>query len=101
MKIRFKGRYLEHRAVKDKKEGDGEVLGGPPPSPRSLAPKPIPAPGGPARKQEGRGDESTRPAVHRPAGRSGRTPAEPRPSGGGSCGGDKEAWRPSPNHPCR
>lgn len=101
MKIRFKGRYLEHRAVKDKKEGDGEVLGAPPPSPRSLAPKPIPAPGGPARKQEGRGDESTRPAVHRPAGRSGRTPAEPCPSGGGSCGSGKEAWRPSPNHPWR
>ena len=101
MKIRFKGRYLEHRAVKDEKEGDGEVLGTPPPSPRSLAPKPIPAPGGPARKQEGRGDESTRPAVHRPAGRSGRTPAEPCPSGGGSCGGGKEAWRPSPNHPWR
>ena len=101
MKIRFKGRYLEHRAVKDKKKGDGEVLGAPPPSPRSLAPKPIPAPGGPARKQEGRGDESTRPAVHRPAGRSGRTPAEPCPSGGGSCGSGKEAWRPSPNHPWR
>ncbi len=35
------------------------------------------------------------------AGRSGRTPAEPCPSGGGSCGSGKDSWRPASNHPWR
>jgi DNA-binding Lrp family transcriptional regulator len=102
MKVRFKGRYLEHRRVvevaRKVKEEDGKVLGAPPPSPRSLAPGPIPAGAGPLK---GRADVSTRPAVHRPAGRSGRTPAEPCPSGGGSCGSGNQAWRPAPTHPWR
>lgn len=101
MKIRFKGRYLEYRVVEEaerNKEKDGEVLGAPPPSPRSLSPEPIPAE---RPKAKGRVDESTRPAVHRHAGRSGRTPAEPYPSGAGSCGSGKQAWRPASNHPWR
>jgi len=102
MRIRFKGRYLEHRVVEEqKKEGNGQVKGALPPSPRSLAREPIPATGAVARQQEGRIDGSTRPAVHRPAGCSGRTPAEPCPSGGGSCGSSREAWRPASNHPWR
>ena len=74
MKIRFKGRYLEHRAVEEKKEGDGEALGAPPPSPRSLAREPIPAGVGQTR---GRTDESDPACRTSAAGRSGRTPAEP------------------------
>ena len=113
MHVRFKTRYLPHRAVEQKssKEGDGGVM--------SLAPEPVPAgekaaASGPkaaaakesagsvaAGKQKDRADESTRPAVHRPAGCSGRTPAEPYPSGGGSCGSSKTAYRPAPNHPWR
>jgi hypothetical protein len=106
MHVRFKNRYLPYRRVEQKssKEGDGGGM--------SLAPEPIPAgqkatsartvPGqAAAGKQRDRADESTRPAVHRPAGCSGRTPALPYPSGGGSCGIGKEAWRPAPNHPWR
>jgi len=105
MKVRFKGRYLEHRRVEESKEEeskeeDGKVLGALPPSPRSLAPGPIPAGGGRA-LAKGRAGDSTRPAVHRPAGRSGRTPALPCPSGGGSCGSGNQAWRPAPTHPWR
>jgi hypothetical protein len=105
MHVRFKDKYLPHRRVEQKnsKEGDGGEM--------SLAQEPIPA--GmkeasakmPANKAAGnkkdRVDESTRPAVHRPAGCSGRTPALPYPSGGGSCGSGKEAWRPAPSHPWR
>jgi hypothetical protein len=100
MHIRFKGKYLEYRKLAEKelmKEQDGRKRGAPPPNPRSLAPAPIPA----ERDLKGRVDESTRPAVHRPAGRSGRTPALPCPSGGGSCGSGNQAWRPAPNHPWR
>jgi transposase len=105
MQVRFKDRYLPYRKVERKnlKEGDGGDL--------SLTPEPIPAGGKgapakspakkPAGKQRGRADESTRPAVHRPAGCSGRTPAEPCPSGGGRCGSSKTAYRPAPNHPWR
>ena len=106
MHVRFKNRYLPHQRVEQKssKEGDGGGV--------SLAPEPIPAneqassarktPGKlAAGKQKDRADESTRPAVHRPAGCSGRTPALPCPSGGGSCGSSKNAYRPAPNHPWR
>ncbi len=107
MHVRFKDRYLPYRKVEEKssKEGDGGEM--------SLAREPIPARRQAASagktasakkaagKQRDRADESTRPAVHRPAGCSGRTPAEPYPSGGGSCGSGKEAWRPAPSHPWR
>lgn len=101
MKVRFKQRYLEHKKIEGAVAA-AEAMGALPPTPRSLAQEPIPAELGPKRvKQKGRADESTRPAVHRPAGRSGRTPALPCPSGGGSCGSGKDAWRPAPTHPWR
>jgi hypothetical protein len=112
MHVRFKNRYLPYRKVQEKssKEGDGGGM--------SLAQEPIPAgeqaasarktasaksavAKAAAGKQRDRADESTRPAVHRPAGCSGRTPALPYPSGGKSCGSGKEAWRPAPSHPWR
>jgi hypothetical protein len=87
MKVRFKERYLEHQA-----------LGALPPNPRSLAPAPIPAEG----KAKDRAASAVRSsAVHRPAGRSGRTPALPCPPDGGSCGMGKKAYRPAPDHPWR
>jgi hypothetical protein len=114
MHMRFKDRYLPYRRVEEKssKEEDGGEM--------SLAQEPIPAgergtsakgtastmsarPSATeaAGKKKGRADESTRPAVHRPAGCSGRTPAEPYPSGGESCGSSSTAYRPAPNHPWR
>jgi hypothetical protein len=100
MHVRFKGRYLAYQAVEGKKEEDGEAASGAlPPNPRSLSPEPIPA--GVGKKQRSRADESTRPAVHRPDGRSGRTPAEPCPAVGGNCGSGKNAWRPASTHPWR
>lgn len=102
MQIRFKGRYLAYQAVAEKKEADGgEASGALPPNPRSLAREPIPA--GQRGKQQGPAARKTaRPdAVHRPAGRSGRTPAEPCPPGGKSCGSGKESWRPASSHPWR
>lgn len=100
MHVRFKGRYLAYRAVEGKKEEDGGVESGAlPPNPRSLTPEPIPA--GVGKERTSRADESTRPAVHRTGGRSGRTPAEPYPPAGGSCGSGKGAWRPEPSHPWR
>jgi transposase len=65
MQVRFKGRYLAYEAVTERKEEDGgSVSGALPPSPRSLAQRPIPA----AERKRGRSDESPRPAVHRPGG---------------------------------
>ena len=111
MKVRFKQRYLEHKAVVQPGRGEHAVagqassadLGAPPPDPRSLAHGPIPAAPRRAEKTKGRAVLSTsRPAaVHRSAGRSGRTPAEPCLAGGGSCGRSKEAWRPEDDHPWR
>jgi hypothetical protein len=107
MKIRFKGRYLEYEAVAAADAARPElveaaavkVLVALPPNPRSLAPQPMPAVG---QNAKDRADESTRPtAVHRPAGRSGRTPALPCPSGGTSGGISKQPWRPAPAHPWR
>jgi hypothetical protein len=99
MKIRFKGRYLEYEALAAADAAAVKVLVAPPPNPRSLAPEPMPAVG---RNAKGRADESTRPtAVHRPAGRSGRTPALPCPPGGTSGGISKRPWRPAPAHPWR
>ncbi len=94
MKVRFKGRYLEYQDAARQEE-----LGALPPDPRSLPPGPIPAEG---QKQEGQENKSSGPsAVHRSKGRSGRTPAEPCPASGGSCGRGKGAYRPAPDHPWR
>ncbi len=100
MKVRFKQRYLEHRKIEkiEKEEDSNREPGAPPPNPRSLAHGPIPA----AAQAKDRADEPARPpAVPRAAGRSGRTPAEPCPPGGGSCGRSKAAYRPAPDHPWR
>lgn len=96
--IRFKRRYLTYGAIERKKEEERkEILGALPPNPRSLALPPIPA-----EKAKGPGVETSRPsAVHRTAGRSGRTPALPCPSGGNSCGREKDAWRPGADHKWR
>ena len=78
-------------------------LEAPPPSPRILVREPIPA-GGKAKavgNAKDRVDESTRSAVHRPAGCSLRTPVLPYPFGGGSWGSSKTAYRPASNHPWR
>ena len=101
MHICFKGKYLEYRKFPEKelmKETDGSEMGAPPPNPRSLAQEPKPAE---VNQKKSRIDESIRPAVRRPAGRSGRTPASPCLSGGGSCGSGKQSWRPAPSHPWR
>jgi transposase len=102
MKVRFKGRYLEYRKLGKSKEAEGDMVALPP-NPRSLAPEPMPAGGGPGGEQsEARADESARaPAVYRTAGRSGRTPALPCPPGGKSCGSRKQAYRPASTHPWR
>jgi len=102
MRVRFKQRYLAFELVKDA----GAVLelpGALPPDPRSLSHKPVPAEKGRRERTQkrDRADESARPAVHRPAGRSGRTPALPCPAGGKSCGSSKGVYRPSPTHPWR
>jgi hypothetical protein len=95
MKIRFKRRYLDFRQALST---SGGALGALPPDPRSLALGPIPA-----EQAKGRaGIDAARPsAVHRSVGRSGRTPAEPYPPGGKSCGSSKHAWRPASDHPWR
>lgn len=97
MHIRFKQRYLEFQEVKDAAAAV-EMPGALPPDPRSLSHKPDPAE---KTKKQDRADESARSAVHRPAGRSGRTPALPCPSGGKSRGSSKQSYRPPPSHPWR
>ena len=97
MHVRFKQRYLKFEAVKVAGAAAG-LPGALPPDPRSLSRKPIPA-GGVGR--EGRVGSAQPPAVHRPAGRSGRTPALPCPADGKRCGTSKAAYRPPPTHPWR
>ena len=83
--IRFKRKYLQYTKIKTIPVGqtiaEPNAPGAPPPDPRSLSLKPIPA-----EKKKDRTDAcvaaSVRPAVHRPTGRSGRTPALPYPPGG-------------------
>jgi len=94
MKVRFKQHYLEYRLLARRET----TLVALPPNPRSLSHEPIPAVQ--KAKDPAPGDAGSS-AVHRPAGRSGRTPALPCPSGGGSCGTGKSAWRPAPTHPWR
>ena len=105
MHVRFKNRYLGFQEVKDAVKvavkGAGaaaEMPGALPPDPRSLAQRPNPADG---RETRDRADESARPAVHRPADRSGRTPALPCPSGGESRDSSKQSYLPPPTHPWR
>jgi hypothetical protein len=107
MRVRFKHRYLEYReaapAEQAARDGGaaGQGAGALPPDPRSLAPEPIPA-GQAGREAKGRAGTPARPpAVHRAGGRSGRTPAEPCPPAGRSCGRGKDAYRPAPDHPWR
>ena len=97
MRVRFKRRYLEFKAIQDA-DATAEMPGALPPDPRSLSLEPIPAGGG---KREDRVESTRPPAVHRPAGRSGRTPALPYPADGKSCGTSKGAYRPPPSHPWR
>jgi hypothetical protein len=97
MHVRFKRRYLKFKAIAEAGAA-AEMPGALPPDPRSLARKPIPAGVG---KREDRVESTRSPAVHRPAGRSGRTPALPYPADGKSCGTSKGAYRPPPSHPWR
>lgn len=101
MHVRFKKRYLAFEQVNTIRPDAAAAIGRPgalPPDPRSLTRKPIPAAAG---KREDRIESTRPPAVHRPAGRSGRTPALPCLSDGKSCGSSKQAWRPPPTHPWR
>jgi len=103
MKIRFKGRYLEHQPAAENKKKDeygGELRGALPPVPRSLAHGPNPADKG---KTKGPAIKKTTgpDAVHRTGDRSGRTPALPCLPAGGSCGSGKTTWRPASTHPWR
>jgi len=101
MKVRFKGRYLDYRKIRKNKEQGGD-MGALPPNPRSLTPLPEPAGGAERERSVDRADESARPpAVYRTAGRSGRTPALPYPSGGTDSGSRKKAYRPASTHPWR
>jgi DNA-binding Lrp family transcriptional regulator len=97
MQVRFRGRYLSFQPMAEKKQ-ETEGMGAPPPNPRSLSHEPIPADA----QAKGRVAKTTRPsAVHRAAGRSGRTSALPCPPNGRSCGSSKAAWRPGPQHAWR
>ena len=83
--IRFKDKYLPFTKIKtipvrqsNLAEADSRAdIGGQPPNPRSLPHTPLPADA-----QKDRAESSARPAVQRTTQRSGRTPAEPYPSGG-------------------
>jgi transposase len=94
IRVRFKGRYLKCQLVG---ATAAQELGAPPPDPRSLTLRRIPAD-----KTKGRATEATQPsAVHPTVRRSGRTPAEPYPSDGKNPGTPKKRYRPAPNHPWR
>jgi len=102
MKIRFKGRYLAYQAIEEgqKKEGDDqETMGALPPNPRSLAHEPIPA--GVKHNSPAAVKAAGRDAVHRTAGRSGRTPAEPCPPVGEASVKRTGGHRPAPTNPWR
>lgn len=104
MKIRFKEHYLEYRRIEVEEERK-EGLAAPGGDELSLTQQPIPAELPKKRTAEKAKDppceKSGSSAVHRPAKRSGRTPAEPYPFGGRSCGSGKQSWRPAPTHPWR
>ncbi len=99
MRIRFKGRYLawEPALAASGKKKEADELGALPPTPRSLPHGLIPV-----MKANDPAEGSTGSiTVHQTGGRSGRTPAEPCPSAGGSCGSSKQSWRPASTHPWR
>lgn len=105
--LQFKQMYLKFRsAPQDPPPIEAAVanLGAPPPDPRSLSLKPIPVIDAAQRRRKEK-DPATQMTgsitVHRTGGRSGRTPAEPCPAAGKSCGRSKSAWRPAPSHPWR
>jgi hypothetical protein len=107
MKIRFKEHYLQYRRIETEEEKQ-EGLAAPGGDELSLSHQPIPAE--PAKTSTASTASKAKDppvtkdgpsAVHRPAKRSGRTPAEPYPFGGKSCGSGKTAWRPAPTHPWR
>lgn len=95
--IRFKTKYLPFTKIKTVPVGQvhvepsteatveagtsATIPGALPPDPRSLSPEPIPA-GTKKDRTDACVAASARPAVHRPTGCSGRTPALPCPPGG-------------------
>jgi hypothetical protein len=100
MKIRFKGKYLEFKAVEGTSAWTlvaSEVLGALPPNPRSLTHGLIPV----IEKKDPAGSPTGSITVHQAGGRSGRTPALPCPPADKSCGSSKQSWRPAFSHPWR
>ena len=93
--IRFGKRMLEYREISK----GGGTLGGSAPKPPEFSASTADA----SVKRTGRGPvKEPRPAGIPPtAGRSGRTPAEPYPSGGGRGNSEKRSYRPGKNHPWR
>jgi len=103
MKIRFKEHYLEYRRIEAQIAEQG--LAAPGGDELSLAQQPIPAE---CLKKEGASKAKDPPcvksgssAVHRPAKRSGRTPAEPYPPDGAKKNTAKGDRRPAEDHPWR
>jgi hypothetical protein len=97
MAIRFGVQYLRFHEVAA--AGESALGGAAPQTPRRLSPS-RPTPGG---EEQGRpsGEEGRPPGVQPAAGRSGRTPAEPYPPGGGGEDTKKGPYRPAANHPWR
>jgi transposase len=101
MKVRFKQRYLSFSEVIERTVADP---GAPPPDPRSLAHGLIPVIGGDNGTIQAKDPASELTGsitVHQSGGCSGRTPALPCPSAGGSCGSSSKSWRPASDHPWR
>jgi hypothetical protein len=92
--IRFGNRYLEYREFTDK-----GALGGSAPKPPEFSARAADA----SFMSTGRSPvKEPRPAgMQPPAGRSGRTPAEPYPPDGERSDNVKQSYRPGPNHPWR
>ena len=92
LRIRFKGCYLQYEVV-----GSAKSSGALPPNPRGLSPQRTPAEG-----EEGCAAAATQPsAVGSTTGRSGCTPAEPCPPGGGKQSTKNKPYVPAPDHPWR
>jgi hypothetical protein len=100
MKIRFKGKYLDFKAVEEasawRRDGS-EVLGTLPPNPRSLTHGLIPV----IEKKDPAGSPTGSITVHQAGRRSGRTPALPCPPADNNGGSSKQVWRPASSHPWR
>jgi hypothetical protein len=101
MKVRFKGKYLAMKSVRqalEKADKEADGMGALPPIPRSLAPGLIPVL---AEVNNPAGGPTGSFTVHQTDRRWGRTPALPCPPAGGSCGSSKQSWRPASTHPWR